>query len=1238
MANLQTVKIFPPIGIARLGNSPESFIGPELPFPAPPPAPNDGKYKDSQCRIRRQAQRFRLWGFFDDHSSRELTAADGQIQWTVHLANSKAVFRGEAGGLIDPGPRTLNGPNDSATFANGVYHYSGKSVEVPLGDAFTDQDGRLIVSGGFGFSSSPTGNMLSNFLDNAGWHDDVSDGPVNAVITVGGQSFTAVGAWVICPPPRFAPGTYSPTSLYDTIRQYAIDQGQLNNPPATPSFVNDIWPILKRGIEMTRVAAASFGPGDHGSLSTVIPPAPGQDAARQAIFGRVANSNPPPVGGNMPLLFSGGGMTISGGGLPTSTETDVPPGLRPFQFAQMQAWSQGNFTNDWPPVAPTVITSDGLTQAALENCVGAPFYPGIEATILVKDGRIKYQNQDPFRFDQTNLSPGDVTRAMARPWQADFTDCSGGNSPDSPAWWPAARPDSVYPQGSSTAVDWTRGLVSSLQDMVDNWFRLGFIVDPGNGLAVETERTVVCKDCFIITDRNEIGKEEAQALISANQPIVDAFYVVVEGFAPSDLGISTAHPNPAQLQAWAPAITFNPVPSQMTQQVNDMLLEDNNALTQAQRITFGYNISFTGTNDFTLDVVPIQVNAGIQGMTSTATIDLTQVDSPYMDHGPISWLSNDTRVFQLQPGGTVVGAPALGNDPLAFIQGALNHLRNDLTSAQAYQAFEQLPADENASQLEWLPTINNQAVYNFALCRVRYRATITTAPNVRVFFRLFQTAATGTDYNSSTTYRVGGHPGVKIPVLGVQGGELVTIPFFAEARVAATTNLNQQSDSNNVQPIAPAGGGQESYMYYGCWLDINQPNDLRFPIQPSPPDGGPFTGQLMSISDLIRGTHQCMVAEINFDLDPITTQGISTASSDKLSQRNLAIDNSENPGQSDSHRVQHTFAIHPTTSTPLPKQGPDELMIEWGNTPAGTVATLYFPGLRVSEVLDLAARNFNLQSLERVDDHTIRCQTGGVTYVPIPSGGAVDLAGLITLDLPADIRKGQTFRIVLKQVMDTPAPRPQTRTIDLEAAPNSLGANRAAVARKPTSSRHILGAFQFSIQVKTAREILLKDERSLQALQRVVTRVPVENRWYPVLQRYMSQLTGRVHAVGGGVTGKGGGATGTGAKCRTLRAITTILLAGLLLSLGTLTGTAGMVAGTILAVLLVVVALVWTTQCHPKLCDWLRAFIVGAGLGAAVMAVLVLLEITAPQILTVLCVSVILVALTLLLASLKKCL
>ncbi|MGC2406361.1 MAG: LodA/GoxA family CTQ-dependent oxidase [Candidatus Cybelea sp.] len=1109
MPNLKTVKIVPAIGIARIGNSPEWYLGPELPFPATPPAPPDGQYKDFECRIRRQAQRFRLWGFFDDNSDRELTLADGTIQWTVHLANAKAVNYGEPGGLIDPGPRTLNGANDSASFANGTYTYEGEVVEVPLGDAFTDADGRLIVAGGFGFSSTPIdNNPLGYFLNTPGWHDDVADGPINATIVVGGQTFNALGAWVICPPPRYAPTTYSPISLYDTLREVAIEKGLLAS-PGQPSFTGDIWPILTRGIGMLRVAAATFGPGDHDTLSTVIPPGAGQDTARANIFARL--KKPDGSGGDMPLLYDGG---------------EGPAALRQFQYDQMQSWSAGTFTNDWPPVAPTTITPDGLTQAALENCVGAPFYPGIEATLTVSDGTLAYV--EAFRFDQSGMNPGDVTKAMARPWQNDFSACTGNGAQDSPDWWPAARPDWVYPEGSSTSYDWSRDIAYDAQSMVDNWFRLGFVLDPGNGLAVEEQRTVVCKDCFIVTDRNEIAEEEAAALILANESIVDAFFVVVEGFAPSDLSITTANPTPTQLQAWAPAITFNPLPTQMSQQVDDMFLEAPGSLGQVQRITFGYSISFTGTNDFSSVVVPIELTATIGGVSSNAEIDLTPVDAPYMDHGPISWLSNDARVFKLQPGEPFPGTSVtLGSDPNAFIQNVIGWLRG-AASAQAYQTFEQLPSGEDAADLEWLPTLNNAPVYNFALCRVRYRATMTKAKDVRVFFRLFQTAATGTDYDPSTTYRVGGQPGVRIAKLGIQGGELVTIPFFADARNPATSNLNLQKDATNKHTIQPAGGGEEGYMYFGCWLDINQPNDARFPIQPSPPDGGPFTGQLLSIADLIRGTHQCMVTEINYDLDPTGPPGISTASSDKLSQRNLAIDHSSNPGSVETRRVQHTFAIHPTAANLPSTQQADELMIVWGNVPPGTPATIYLPGCRSSDVLALAGRSFNLQTLARIDDYTLGCKTGGVTYVPIPSGDGLDLAGLITLELPPGVRRGQTFRIVARQIVDAPAPLPRRQPPPRGRAPGDRAQVPQRMAetssrRTPTPPRHILGSFGFSVQVKSDDAMLVSDERALTAIGRVVSAIPLENRWYPVMQRYHSQLQGRVRALGGKPPQEGNG-------------------------------------------------------------------------------------------------------------------
>ena len=1105
MATLQKVQIFPAIGIARIGNSPEWYLGPELPFPAPPSPPPGGTYKDGNCRIKRQAQRFRLWGFFSDNTDRELTLADGDIKWTVHLVNSKPSRNGE--GIIDGGLQTLDGAGATATFQG---TFSG--ANVPLGDAETDGDGRLIVRGGFGKSENPTDpTSQPNFPTTPGWYDDVSDGPVTAQVTIGANTFQAVnGAWVICPPPRYAPTTYSISSLYDTLRQLAINNGQLSAPGA-PSFANDIYPILKRALDMRYVSAFAFGSGDHDTLSIFAPPGGAGDTLtnRQAVYNKLRPA------GDMPLLYDG---------------PDTTSQLRDFQHTFVQQWSQGQGTSDWPPVVPTTITPNDLTRAALENCVGAAFFPGIESGGIDSSVQItSLAFAEAFRLDQTQVQPGDATKGMARPWQGDFMLCSGPSSDaenDGASWWPAARPIGVYPfDDPSNKRLWTLGVASSMGDMVNNWHQLGFIVDTGIGHPVEAEKTNVCKSCFFVTNRSEISKDEAQALINSGENIADAFFVVVQGLAPSGLSITTATPSQAQLNTWAPTITPAPNPSGISISPADLALENSADLNQVQRITFGYNISFSSVAAFTAEDVLITLNAAIAGLSCLSTLDLTTRQHPYMVAGPISWLSADVRVFSRQPNGSFANV-TLANNPNHFIKKVIHNLRN-VSAATAKSWFEGLPTDEDgAGQLEWSQTVNGQPIYNFAVCRVHYRSELNTAPNVRVFFRLFPAMTTSTDFQPSTTYFTGGQPGTKIPLLGIVGGEVTTIPFFAEPRIADNMPLHLQTDPRNIDTLKIDAGGHETFSYYGCWLDFNQPGDKRFPLQTTNPDG-PFSGpNLVSIADLIRGTHQCLVAEINFDLDPITV-GATTANSDKLGQRNLSIDHSDNPGAPDTHRVQHTFTIKPTTLNPQPRQGPDELMINWGNTPPGTVASLYLPGVTAAQIMDLADRRYTRNRWKAVDAYTVQTTvTGRVSYVPVPSGSISDLAGLLTLDLPATVRVGQAFRVVLHQVVDSPAARPRLSVTGnqprvaarTKAAPAATAA--VVVDRRPTA-RHFLGAFQFSVLVQTRHEILPIIERAQANLRRVIGAIPHENRWYPVIQRYLQQVTGKVIGLGGG-RGEGG--------------------------------------------------------------------------------------------------------------------
>src|SRR5258707_677160 len=84
------VRIHPGIGVARLGNAPgadDYFFGAEVPGAAPQPT---GGFRDREDRIKRQAARFRIYATLKSGEIREFTAADGEIEWRVEIANLKA--------------------------------------------------------------------------------------------------------------------------------------------------------------------------------------------------------------------------------------------------------------------------------------------------------------------------------------------------------------------------------------------------------------------------------------------------------------------------------------------------------------------------------------------------------------------------------------------------------------------------------------------------------------------------------------------------------------------------------------------------------------------------------------------------------------------------------------------------------------------------------------------------------------------------------------------------------------------------------------------------------------------------------------------------------------------------------------------------------------------------------------------------------------------------------------------
>lgn len=489
-----TFKIFPSIGIARLGNCPgdsssDFYVGPEIPGAVIVPPIG---YKDPQGRVRRQAARFRIFGWENGVFMGEVTASAANITWTVELANTKAAFNqftgiGQPTGplrnasvadrkslMITPGHRTI-GPSNRASLDSG--YFLNPKNPVPLGEMQTDSDGRLLVMGGFGSSSSPTNAPLTTFANNDGWHDDVSDGPVTANVYYAGKNYQASGAWVICPPPRFAPPITHQITLYDALLQAAVDRLGYPVPP-TPSFTNDVYPILRSQI-LTQWVSSKLSSSYYAALLAVIPP-PATYAQRDAIFQQFRPPSTPPTQTTphlMPAIWTDYFADIATGGW-----TNHP--LTVTQYNMLKAWRDGNFINDWVgvPSPGAIITPDGLTRAALENCVGGPFFPGIETGFFTRD---QYPLVEPFRLDWTQLKAGDLTKQNAVPWQTDFFDCQF----ESPlSWWPAAHPDNVFTAGSNNYVAWDRG-IKSPADMVNHWSGLGFLVQSGNAV-IEIDRTL----------------------------------------------------------------------------------------------------------------------------------------------------------------------------------------------------------------------------------------------------------------------------------------------------------------------------------------------------------------------------------------------------------------------------------------------------------------------------------------------------------------------------------------------------------------------------------------------------------------------------------------------------------------------------------------------------------------------------------------------------------------------------
>ncbi|NEO99911.1 MAG: hypothetical protein F6K58_14770 [Symploca sp. SIO2E9] len=595
-------KIFPPIGIARVGNSEQFYLAPEEPIatdnkkphllslPIPlqlngnkPTLPitesgssfEENDFRDNDGKMCRQGVRFRIYYYAGDETEPQEVKIGEQINnktvnkitWKVRIANKKASWykfltnNGEDGYapnhplrngseenetnrqnqlILAPDCQSLDTSTDTQNIKNFTvsdlenlyptvdgFTVNNQTIES-LGEIYLDTEGRLVFVGGYGRSGSINDPpQIKSYANNDDWFDDTSDGPVLAQVHLDGENPITVEypAWVIVAPPAHAPQIPHMVTLYDTMFDTAVRHLNFNtkiyndgywDDKYKPSWQDQIKPILDRASLTTWVTAMPPKPHtfDYDKLANIDPK---YNGLRQYFFSQM---RPPNQKNTLKSKTTGYPMMpyLAGDDATTSSENSSKYlTLTDTQYFFLQQWANGKFDpgNSEEPKAP-----DTFTMASLEACVGGAFSPGIEMTWICRNPKLY---QEPFRIkhkypynelDNKPLSlglnwdqgfePGDVTRYMAVPWQADFDVCTAQSLDRIVWWWPAQRPLFVYLKpddiegdtdentdypdetiknkqvawvGSSYDQNADDYLILGYLEMVEKWHKLGFVFD-----------------------------------------------------------------------------------------------------------------------------------------------------------------------------------------------------------------------------------------------------------------------------------------------------------------------------------------------------------------------------------------------------------------------------------------------------------------------------------------------------------------------------------------------------------------------------------------------------------------------------------------------------------------------------------------------------------------------------------------------------------------------------------------
>ncbi len=502
--NISHVAIYPPLGIARIGNSPTYFLASEQPGISEVPK---GGYKDDMGRIKKEVARFRIYAFDKNGEVLgELTANEAKIEWRAQVANVKPAWyefnnamdlgkkyaipsirrnKDVIGGYreqlaIKPSPKSISGINICDTqhnFDDGKFY----GTNVDLGHIETDEAGRLLFFAGNGDAQSHDNKPITTFANNNGWHDDTCDGVIRATVTLNSKEFEAKPAMVAVTPPNFGQGLYGVVTMNDVVENLFIQQmGYPDRSKTGVEFWRDIYPILERMTNTQWVNVGFFmlfgknSPSDFTNPKVVDllkDPSDSSKYHRERVFKWFRNPESTEYTPEKVPPFYGDGF----GDYSNIALDDLP--ITVTQYNRLKQWSEGDFITGMPRTSKPfeelspLEQINALNQASLEDCLGGPFHPGIELTWTM---RLKSMWEEPYRLkvlaegEQIPLDfgdvltpeialaddgpfsvngPGSLTRWMGVPWQTDEASCLSGYTTSTylplPSFWAARVPNQV---------------------------------------------------------------------------------------------------------------------------------------------------------------------------------------------------------------------------------------------------------------------------------------------------------------------------------------------------------------------------------------------------------------------------------------------------------------------------------------------------------------------------------------------------------------------------------------------------------------------------------------------------------------------------------------------------------------------------------------------------------------------------------------------------------------------------